>query len=139
MPAGRLRGDHLMAGERRRPRDSKADHAGADDENLHARFVLARVLAVEMRHQGSAVARAHDGFGRTAASMRARSAAESLTSSAVIALASCIGRLAPMSGMTSLPRDATQAIASSAVLQPFSLAIACSAATSARLRARCRP
>ena len=34
--AGRFRDDHLMAGKRRRARDREADHAGADDENLHS-------------------------------------------------------------------------------------------------------
>ena len=121
---------------RHRPSACRADlprlHGGGAASGL--------VLRVQMRHQGGAVAVTRDGVRRHGAfDVRRCRHGDSVMSSAPIASRNCSRRLAPISGMTSSPRDATQAIASCAVVQPLSRAMAFSASTSTRLREKFSP
>ena len=51
MPLGRLGDDHLVALERRRARDRKPHHAGADDEDLHQSCSLSVAATKRHRHE----------------------------------------------------------------------------------------
>ena len=85
------------------------------------------MLAVEMRHRGRQIARAGDRV-RPAPPARCAQARwpTGARSSAPSASLSWSRRRAPISGTMSSPRERTQAKASCAMLQPFSLAIAAS-------------
>jgi hypothetical protein len=50
-PAGHFGDRHVVSGARGRARDCKSDHASADHQNLHCRFLpsLRRVSAARLR------------------------------------------------------------------------------------------